>query len=293
MKTPFAIKPALGLAIVLACLTSAHAATTFLEWNFNALPSPIPAGDWTVVADTSGNNRYGYAIPDNDGMTRVTSPLPIATPDYAVQFDTYHANSQVKRDISASVGALFNSGLTSRLVVQVDSAVSGVAGDDYQHLSRYRSGVTGGATFGMQYLYSATDGFDLNTVVETSTGTQTLNVSKATIESVIGHGVIGTPVVYTMSWDAATNNLAVYANGQPVGSLTTTGTLDAGLGTVLVGYDGNGPTSRQGIYDDVKMWVGSLSAGEVLADYNTFPPIPEPATLMLLGLGGLVFFRRR
>lgn len=293
MKTHFAIKPALGLAVALACLASAHAATPFLEWNFNALPSPIPAGEWTVEADASGHGRYGFVIPEDGAMTRVASPLPVATPDYAVQFDSYHASSQVKRDITASVGALFNSGLASRLVVQVDSAVSGVDGDYYQHLSRYRSGVTGDAVFGMQYLYSATNGFDLNTVIATSAGTQTLNVSKATIESAIGYGIVGKPVVYTMSWDEATNNLAVYANGQPVGSLTTTGTLAMNLGTILIGYDGNSPTSRQGIYDDVKIWVGSLSAGEVLADYNTFPPIPEPATVILLGLGGLVFLRRR
>ncbi len=94
----------------------------------------------------------------------------------------------------------------------------------------------------------------------------------------------------TSTWDGT--SLKVYVNGKldGVNSSIPSGPIDdyAG-GTLRFGNHWSGdPAWSKGIMDDVRIYNRALSADEVAQLYA----IPEPATLLLLSLGGL-FLRKR
>ena len=110
------------------------------------------------------------------------------------------------------------------------------------------------------------------------------------------------PPVTTGTWHhvaatfAAGGSLKVYINGTQqtdVQALSAAHDL-ANLGNWLVGAERVGSRFYNGALDDVRLYDNELSALEVSA-LNAAGPlyVPEPATMSLLALGGLVMIRRR
>ena len=97
---------------------------------------------------------------------------------------------------------------------------------------------------------------------------------------------------YTFVWDADNQYIATYVNGVEMAHQAS-GTAIAPDATVTEygfgdGYGWNGPG---GWYKNYAVWDEALSAADIANVYAN--GVPEPATIALLGLGGLALIRRR
>lgn len=104
-------------------------------------------------------------------------------------------------------------------------------------------------------------------------------------------------------YDSTTNTTSLYQNG----SLVTSENVGPGVGAIVtggswdIGDDACCPSREfTGTLDDISVWTGALTADEVAAIYqgglqgiDAPNAIPEPASVALLGLGGLMMLRRR
>ena len=84
----------------------------------------------------------------------------------------------------------------------------------------------------------------------------------------------------------------VFAGSDWASFSTATGSGENGLeGLIVLSGQGPQPAGFQGDIAFVRLYGRPLSAAEVAANYES--TLPEPATLCLLGLGGLALLRRR
>lgn len=98
--------------------------------------------------------------------------------------------------------------------------------------------------------------------------------------------------MYTYTWDADNNYIATYVNGILRGSYTGPGGdvpvfNPATITSWGFGSADWGASLPGGWYKDFRIYDNALTAAEVAA------LVPEPATIALLGLGGLALIRKR
>jgi hypothetical protein len=99
-----------------------------------------------------------------------------------------------------------------------------------------------------------------------------------------------------VTWDDVSDTVKLYMNGALESSLAGITSLSGGVGTQPIhfgqdpGAGGSGPTTQfHGYMDDIYFSDFAKTQTEIQDLMNV---IPEPTTVTLLGLGGLVLFRR-
>jgi hypothetical protein len=104
----------------------------------------------------------------------------------------------------------------------------------------------------------------------------------------------------TYSYDGTNTTEAWYADGQFQASRTIAGSLTypgPSYADALIGAEGNPgyiwSAFTNGTLDEVAIYNYDLSAGQITNHYQVGMGIPEPATIALLSLGGLVLLRKR
>ena len=294
------------ITMLLVMVGSADAATKYLEWSFEDVTTTSfresPADPYVqaylhegTTADSTGNGHSGTL--DNTIISGWTpgQPLPgiedvspIAAQGSAVHFRADDTVQRVKA-FPAIEPSTFSTGISMRAIWQFDEEAP--ASSRYQMMQQGGPGVSGNDTmqvhwdrYGTEYIMVFCDG---------PSGYRYKSALRSTIETAIGHSMIGNPIVFTATYDGTV--MALYADGVSVmnhdfGSAQPIGT---GYDRVEIGNDSgeSNAKSRKAIVDEFSIWQGALTATEVGVDYDALV-IPEPITIGLFALGGL-FLRKR
>jgi hypothetical protein len=262
--------------MALVITTVSHAATLTALWDFNG-----------TYATT--NNNHSYDLIPGGGVTLVSSPRGQAALFHGGV--TYNINDSSAMDRTDTLTQPTNASLNSPLSIMgwikpgyITNSASAVFCHDSSSYSLNDFGLS----------FQVYDRLQLQ--VRDNQDGRLFGLSPA------GSIQPGQWIHVAATWNGSiSGGIALYINGQLSSvSIYTIGSFQGLNGTNPLPFrigasQGNSiqkAYSFDGSIDQFSLWQGALTPTEILADFNT--TIPEPCTLLLLGVGGLALrYRKR
>lgn len=267
-------------------------------WRFNDTVTGGTAQ--TIAAQVNGNGTYTSAAKANgsatpgSGVLSATSGAALTPTGGFNGFEsgnswftfsgpnasTVYSDADIATLSSPLTSMSSNAGSVSYWIRTTTSPASGTYANQY----RFDAGSTGA-------LYTATD----------SNGKVDIRSEGAFVGSVASTKSVtdGAWHYIAMTWDQAAGTATLYVDGgsgvaggetdsmaytPAVNAYTSTGRNQFGKGT-------NNASEYTGAADELAIWTTALSASQIAAQYQA--AVPEPGTLALFGIGGLMALRRR
>ena len=281
------------------------------------------SGGGTPCIDISGNGRDGLVhnsalsdvhvdrsenpptLPKYIAMTQEDSPYGYPIGGNALHFrDDMCIQKVIRTEQSGLPAGAFGTGISVRSVLVMDEAVTEPRKTIYKYCLEADDFPNVDPPYPYQgWVLQDADSTAFELVIEpgsdpcfiaqvwtdspVNSGVVSVAIVQSVLESQLGYSVIGNPVTWTMTYSVADQRLDLYANGQSVGTASTTGStaMDTGSGAWVVGnryfthqlYDSNpyAPDSKwhygvcfKSFVDEFKVWDGALTETEVLCDYG-------------------------
>ena len=246
---------------------------------------PIISNNQTMVDQTTNNLDGTYTTSVTGGVITASTNVPGPGSTQSLSVDGGPRGAVNDNNLLDITGDL-------TLEAWINPAAGVIAsGDNSGILSKYS-----GAGGNRSYQLSITNDRELQMIV---TGNGQFSNAALFTSSVLIPLDEWSYVVGVYDADPTTPTMSLYINGVEDTSATLSGAsiptaIFSGTAPLLIGYQfdvtSSSPTRAfDGLIDEAAVYDRALSSAEILDHYNT---IPEPASLLLTALGGLMLLRR-